>query len=237
MRPFSLSAVALAVSITRFAAAQTAPTAPAARFHFSGTYDETRKEFVIYGGYIWDQATSTTKSASDVWGWNGTTWEQIASTSIHRYVAPMAFDSKRGRLVMFGGFDDADDVGDGRLSRLTAGTWESIKDLPALQRGDASLAYDSKRDRLVLFGGRNGSVLFADTWEFDGNDWKPTFMPGPSLRSSGAVAYDIARGVTVLYGGFRPLAGLGDTWEWNGEQWEVRCRFRPGATGLAWAGV
>src|ERR1039458_6866847 len=79
--------------------------------------------------------------------------------------------------------------------------------------------YDSQRDRLVLFGGRNGEVLFADTWEFDGSDWKPTFMAGPSLRSGGPAVYDSARSVTVLYGGFRPLAALGDTWEWNGEQW------------------
>ena len=36
----------------------------------------------------------------------------------------------------------------------------------------------------MLFGGSNEEIFFADTWEFDGSDWKPTFMAGPSLRSA-----------------------------------------------------
>jgi hypothetical protein len=35
-------------------------------------------------------------------------------------------------------------------------------------------AYDTKRDVLVLFGGGppTGNTLFADTWEFDGTNWR-----------------------------------------------------------------
>ena len=211
-----------------------APNAPAPRLHHSGVYDEARKEFLIYGGYTWNQETQKTKPSSDVWAWNGSTWRLVGDTGVRRIVAPMAFDSKRQRTLMFSGAGDSDRI-DGKLSSLEAGTWLLVKDLPYLQRADASLTYDSKRDRLVLFGGRNENVLFADTWEFDGSDWKPTFMPGPSLRSAGAIAYDSARGVTVLYGGFRPLAALGDTWEWNGEHWKLVTESGPGPR--SWPGL
>jgi|SRR5580692_693973 len=59
-----------------FAATATAqaPIAPAGRFHHSGAYDETRKEFLIYGGFTWDHGT---KRVGDVWGWDGTKWQLI----------------------------------------------------------------------------------------------------------------------------------------------------------------
>ena len=220
----SLSALLLVAASSGSSAAAQAPNAPPGRFHHSGVYDETRKQFLIYGGFIWDQAT---KRAGDVWGWDGSRWQLAGDTGVRKIVAPLAFDSKRQRTMMFGG--SADSTTDGNLSVLNGGAWQLVKDLPFLARMDASLAYDSKRDRLVLFGGLNEQVFFADTWEYDGSDWKATFMPGPSLRSSAAMVYDSARCVTVLYGGFRPLAALSDTWEWNGEQWKLVSESGPGS--------
>jgi uncharacterized protein YbaA (DUF1428 family) len=213
---------------------QVTPTWPAARYHFSAAYDESLKQWVIYGGYIWNLKTQKVQVTSDVWGWNGSSWKLMADSGLRKYVAPLAFDSKRQRLLMFAGANDSDAI-DGKLSSFDGETWKPIKDLPSLQRADASMVYDSKRDRLVLFGGREAMVVLADTWEFDGNDWKPTFMPGPSLRSSAAMAYDAARGVTVLYGGFRPLAALGDTWEWDGAQWKQVSDSGPGPR--AWPAI
>jgi galactose oxidase-like protein len=207
---------------------------PVARLHHSGTYDVAHEEFVVYGGYTWNQATQKVQVASDVWAWNGIKWRLISDTGVHKYVPSMAYDSKRQRILMFGGADDSNTI-DGKLSSLEAGSWKVIQDLPSVSRADATLVYDSKRDRLVLFGGRHENVLFADTWEVDGDDWKPTFMAGPSLRSAAAAVYDSARGVTVLYGGFRPLAGLGDTWEWNGEQWRLVSESGPGPR--SWPGL
>jgi hypothetical protein len=217
--------------IAATAIAQT-PIAPAGRFQHSGVYDEARKQFLIYGGFTWDQGI---KRVGDVWGWDGAKWQLIGDTGVRKIVAPLAFDSKRQRTMMFGGSGDS--TTDGNLSILNGGAWQLVKDLPSLARMDASLAYDSKRDRLVLFGGLYEQVFLADTWEYDGSDWKPTFLPGPSLRSSAATAYDSARGVTVLYGGFRPLAALGDTWEWNGAQWKLVSETGPGPPQLAGACV
>jgi hypothetical protein len=67
--------VSLAI-VPRFAATATAqaPIAPAERFDHWGVYDETRKEFLINGGFTWDHGT---KRVSDVWGWGGTNWQLI----------------------------------------------------------------------------------------------------------------------------------------------------------------
>jgi hypothetical protein len=227
----SIAATLILASIAVATALAQSLNVPAPRFHHSGVYDEARKEFLIYGGYIWDQGT---KKVGDVWGWNGTTWRLVGDTGVRKIVSPLAFDSKRQRTVMFGGSGDSD-ANDGKLRSLDGGTWLLVKDVPYLGREDVSLAYDSKRDRLVLFGGRNEEVLFADTWEFDGSEWKPTFMAGPSLRSAGAVVYDSERGVMILYGGFRPLAALSDTWEWNGEQWKLVSESGPGPR--SWPGL
>ena len=236
MIPKGLRRIVIAVPLLLAASTATAqePSVPAGRLHHSGLYDENRKEFVIYGGYTWNQSAQKVQSASDVWGWNGSRWELICDSALHKYVAAMAFDSRRQRTLIFGGADDSGMI-DGKLRSLEAGTWRVVKDLPALERADASMAYDSKRDRLVLFGGRSDEIFYADTWEFDGSDWKPTFMAGPSLRSAAAVVYDSARGVTILYGGFRPLAALGDTWEWNGEQWKLVSESGPGPR--SWPGL
>src|SRR5580704_9657917 len=48
-----------------------APNVPPGRFHHSGAYDESRKQFLIYGGFTWDQGP---KRVGDVWGWDGSKW-------------------------------------------------------------------------------------------------------------------------------------------------------------------
>ena len=126
-----------------------APKVPAARFHHSGVYDEARKEFLIYGGYTWDQGT---KKLGDVWGWNGSTWQLVGDTGVRKIVAPLAFDSKRQRTVVFGGSGDSDG-NDGKLRRLEGETWQVVKDVPYLGREDASLAYDSKEGSSCPFWG------------------------------------------------------------------------------------
>ena len=71
-----------------------------------------------------------------------------------RWNSPLAYDSSRGRVVMFGGTDSS-------ASRNLADTWEWdgtnwIQRAPATSptaRAGHAMAYDSIRGRVVLFGG------------------------------------------------------------------------------------
>jgi hypothetical protein len=98
--------LAIAWSIAASRATAQAPHVPAARLHPSAAYDDTRQQVVLYGGLTWNSQFQKTEVASDVWGWNGRTWSRISETGTRKYVASMAFDSKRHRLVSFGGAND-----------------------------------------------------------------------------------------------------------------------------------
>lgn len=193
------------------------PLRPTDRAHHTGTYDPAAGGFVIYGGYVFQKGGP--KPVGDIWSWNGERWGKVAATTTKKIVAPLAFDDKRSRLLMFGGSDSTGNS-DGRLAVFENNEWRVLTDSALMARGDACLVYDSRRDRLVLFGGVNKGVFFADTWEFDGTKWACVSRTGPPARSGAAMAYDSKRGKTVLYGGFTPGGAYGDLWEWDGKRWK-----------------
>jgi len=138
-----------------------------------------------------------------------------------RYHHSMAYDSARGRTLLFGG--------DG-ASPNTNDTWEWdgtewARRLPILSptgRGSHAMAYDSARGRMLLFGGYGAPGLLNDTWEWDGTTWVlRTPSTTPLARVYHAMAYDSARGKTVLFGG-NAVTPLSDTWEWDGTAWTQR---------------
>jgi hypothetical protein len=168
---------------------------------------------VLYGG------TNGGGNLADTWEWDGTSWTQRTPTSGPGTVFDhaLAYDSARGKTVLFGG------VSCQGLSCVLSDTWEWdgakwTKRLPATSppaRYMHALAYDGARGRTVLFGGfGNTNVLLADTWEWDGTNWvQRTPSPSPSGRRGQALAYDSARGRIVLFGGTGGTT-LNDTWEY-----------------------
>jgi hypothetical protein len=128
----------------------------------------------------------------------------------------MAYDSARGRMVLFGGDDGyayTNDTwewdGTNWVMRAVVGTRP-----PAINA--AAMAYDSRRGVMVFFGGA--------TYEWNGSAWSFRSNIGPSPRSNPSMAYDSARGVTVLFGGVggTPYGDNGETWEWDGSVWTQR---------------
>src|SRR5262245_19464867 len=78
------------------------------------------------------------------------------------------------------------------------------------------MAYDERRAVTVLYGGTDGFNTWADTWEWDGKEWKlviPDSPPGPQAPVE--LAYDTIRQRTVLYG----PGAHGRVWEWDGGNW------------------
>jgi hypothetical protein len=127
-----------------------------------------------------------------------------------------AFDSARGSIVMFGGFQTAryDETWE-----WDGVAWNMLRpNTRPPGRRDHNLCYDSTRDRIVMFGGNGVTGGLADTWEWDGSDWTQRFPANaPSPRDGCGMGFDAARGTTVLFGGQSPLQS--DTWLWNGSQW------------------
>jgi len=133
----------------------------------------------------------------------------------------MAYDSARGKVVLFSGLD----ASSAAISDMwewdgTARTWTEITvtGTKPSARNDAAMAYDSERHKLMLFGGNDGA-LKQDMWEFDGETgaWSDVTPIGvkPSKRNRVSMAYDRMRAKLVLFGGFDGSAMSGETWEWD----------------------
>ncbi len=100
-------------------------------------------------------------------------------------------------------------------------TWVSLA-MPA--RNGRAVVWDSARKKLLAFGGRNGTPMFSDTWEFDGQQWTQRFpAQSPPPLSFATLAFDSFRRRAVLFGGQLPDAGRSsETWEWDGVTWLAR---------------
>ncbi len=161
----------------------------------------------------------------EIYQWNGAEWigSPAASRPTGRRAPALAFDSHRGRAVMFGGF--APHI-------LQMDTWEwdgrdwqrlSLPRSPAARRSH-SMVFDEARGEVLLFGGLGGqNTALGDTWVFDGITWtERTPQQFPAPRSDAALAFDSARGRVVMFGGLTATGTLADTWEWDGSDWIER---------------
>ena len=139
----------------------------------------------------------------------------------------MAFDSKRGVIVLFGGHSRGAFVSDTWERRATTWTQRTPPISPPARTG-AALAYDSVRGVTVLFGGQSAgggfgldSTFLADTWEWDGTIWtQRTSAVSPGARYFAAVTFDERRRAVLLFGGSdRGRTAFDETWEWDGTIW------------------
>jgi hypothetical protein len=173
-------------------------------------------------GYVFEAVTTAGLSSAFSPSFNvepGWFEQSPATSAPARSQTALAFDSRRGVTVLFGGATQS----------VLADTWEwdgtiwtpasPASSPPA--RADHMMAYDSGRGVTVLFGGGDAQNNdLADTWEWDGTNWtEATPVTSPGARTSGGMAYDSSRSVTVLYGGSNGPGRYTDTWEWDGTNW------------------
>jgi hypothetical protein len=202
--------------------------APSARVSPALAYDRFASRTVLFGG---SRDPSAAVCFADTWEWDGAHWLQrvpAAAPAARAYHA-LAFDSRRGRTVLFGG--------QANTSPSLADTWEWDGVNWALQTPATSppartlhaMTYDSGRGRVVLFGGWTGAFVgsaLADTWEWDGSNWVlRTPSLSPPARDLHGLAYDPDRACSVMFGGVNNpyLTGqFADTWEWDGVNWSQR---------------
>lgn len=147
---------------------------PAGRAAASAIYDEPRHRMILFGGA--DSLTSN--YANDVWSLSlpGLTWTHLAPTGTPptaRWKHNAVFDSRRNRMLVFGGRQangDSADVWELSLSPATP-VWTRLGSTgyPPLYRSEAGAAYDSLNDRLLVYGGvsliaPNSAIGDEDLW-------------------------------------------------------------------------
>lgn len=153
------------------------------------------------------------------------TWQPVISAHSPgaRSKAVVAYDTKRGRAVLFGGITQK---ASGEWTYETD-TWEwDGKDWTQVQvsggpqgRLGHAMAYDQKRGVVVLFGGWNNGIALNDLWEWDGKTWNRACVCNPSARYSHQMYYDPIQSVVFVYGGTNGPVGYHEAWGWTGQAW------------------
>ena len=198
-------------------------TYPSARSFAGLAFDTGRSVSVLTMG--WDAGTNT--YPGDTWEYDGTDWVQAQTQSSPqpRRGADLAFDTVRGKLVLFGGYF----LNQGAIRNDTweyDGTdWVQVVDTavagsPPMRHMHAAY-FSQTQGKVILFGGYGGPG--NDTWSWDGTTWTDVSQapvpPNLSARSGMKAVFDTNRSLGVTFGG----AGAGnDTWENNGAVWSPK---------------
>ena len=198
-------------------------TVPPLRAHHSLVYDEANKRVMLWGGSTPLEGGRSFAFFNDFWGFDGQRWQAINASGEKRSGARLVYDSKRNRIVSFGGYNGMS-LPDFRT--FDGKDWLTVSQHPETGAAEPGFVFDSKRDRFVMFGGSAGrGTALGETWEFDNTRWHKVAVPGPSPRQAHVMVYDEKRGRTVLFGGMgsgspgQPPPTLGDTWEYDGSFW------------------
>jgi hypothetical protein len=184
----------------------------------------------LFGG----QRDTNPHLVDTLWLWNGSAWRIVSDEGPHhRGMAAMAFDTRRGVLVLYGGINGS--VGSSSGTRY-GDTWEwdgrrwteRNVHTPG-PRDHHAMAFDEARRVMVMYGGETYDRSYSrETWTWDGSRWKMAdSLTGPGGLGHHAMAYDSRRQRVVMFGGDRPrfgdrpgLRANSDTWEWDGARWE-----------------
>lgn len=145
----------------------------------------------------------------------GSVWlrEFSASNPSPRGRAGVAYDTVRQVLVLYGGSDFSNPLGDTWIySQNSAWNKANSVQTPG-PRMSPAMAYDEGRGVTVLFGGLNAT---PQTWEWNGLQWTRNLQAGLNVPAGAhTMAYDAFRGVMVLFTGV-------STWEWTASGWAQR---------------
>ena len=207
---------------------------PDARTFPALAYDSVRQKVIVFGGnrVLFGRRPAESRFLDDTWEWDGRKWTQIkAPGPSPRAEAAIAFDAKRRRVVLFGGYDRIDE----KLNRM-GDTWEwdgfswtQIKVTGPSPRNGAALVYDSVRGKIVLFGGGTTKGVSGETWEWDGKEWTENRGALTQGRFNSVMAFDVARRKVIRFGGRYGGKPFGDTWEYNGKTWTLLTTSGPTA--------
>jgi hypothetical protein len=197
-------------------------TQPSPRADASMAYMPTLDQVILFGG-----ATSSA-FLGDTWIWHGGSWTQLASPGPSpRMDLALAYDPLRKVVIGFGGRTDPS------LQVFSRETWSfngSIWALVAANGPDLQSSwatFDENSQQVLLFGSKNGG---AQTWSWDGVQWRQLPVSSPPARQSSAMAFDPGSRRIIVFGGIglSPMTNLNDTWAWNGSTWsELAPPHRP----------
>jgi hypothetical protein len=155
--------------------AQVATAGPSPRTDVALAYDPSRTRVVLFGGTA---GTAVGQDSDETWEWDGTTWAQVAvSGPLPRHYHRLAYDSARGRLVLFGGAFNVTGVADTWEYHWRGGECAAAEDCPFAFCVDgvccdvASCGMCSRCDSTALLGACSPVISQEDPDSCSGGAW------------------------------------------------------------------
>lgn len=181
------------------------------------TYDASRMQTVLIGGTTVGEGLLI-DTLPTLWRYDGAQWIDSDASPDASFVLAAQWDDTRHRVVVMGA-----PLGGNVSEQLYFWNGAEFETRPTYaypgERAGFALAYDSARRHLVLFGGStqdiaHNTVVYTDTWEFDGHDWIDAApIVGPVAPNSAlAVAYDTQAQRLFVLTGTEPA----ETWAFDG---------------------
>jgi predicted Ser/Thr protein kinase len=185
---------------------------PHAREQHAMAYDAERGHVVLLGG-VAESSRGRTRVPL-LYAWDGVRWFCLTPAANHptlpaaRHAHAMAYDRRRGKLVLFGGKGADGLLGD--LWEWDGQAWTALEPAggPA-PRAWHAMTYDPVGGRVLLHGGvvkvrgpqgrlRDGSS--PELWSWDGDAWSLVDGAGPPRYRHG-LAFDPTTGQALVVGG------------------------------------
>jgi hypothetical protein len=184
-------------------------------------YDERRHRVTLFGGnrVLFGREGQDGTLLGDTWAFEGGRWTRLAEAGPPpRSEASMAYDARRGRAVLFGGYHrtPSGTARDGDTWEWDGERWVEVAAPGPSARSGASFAYDERRGRAVLFG---GSGRPNDTWAWDGAAWAKLASGEPPGRFNAAMTYDARAGALLRFGGWTGERRTDETWTLGDGAW------------------
>jgi len=242
VRPAKISLGTIAASEVAAWKELGASTLPNPRYLQAAAFDSTRNVAVIFGGVNPDSSTGAATANQETWEWSPATgkWTNrtLAGTAPSaRSGAVMVYDSKRAKMVLFGGRSGSGyDYQDTWEWDPTTGTWtdETGGGSSPPARAQGGMAYETSTGKILLFGGGRSdptssdatgmTASLGDTWQLDPTTYTWTALTPattPTSRYGLGLVWDSSRNKAVLFGGMAvDVVGatgvpMQDTWDWD----------------------
>jgi len=216
-------------------------TSPPALVGAAMAWDPVAEKLLLYGGGTTFKANLT----SDTWNFDGSDWVKLSpgqnpgTLKDHRMVT----DTKRKRIVLFGGIDgevvNVSITASDLVGEWDSGNWifQNRTSKPSARRS-FGMAYDSIRNLTVVTYGvsARGTKKSADTWKWNGSVWDNNIFldPKPQARGRLQLVENPNTGRMMLYGGEVAQASPGhtvETWEFFGPAIAEASPFGSGCPG------
>ena len=179
----------------------------------SAVFDSTRNEVVAFGGQQY--FPNPTIDIDHTYTFDGTSWsrKRVDISPSARNGAAIAYDSSRGKAVLYGGsFNNDCWLWDG------ADWAEMLPPDPETLFYRYAMAFDSARGETIMAVKPEFGSAEMDTWGFDGASWTKKTPATPIPAQNGvAIAYDETLQKIIML--LRANASEFQTWTWDGADW------------------